>query len=137
VDDAALVRFFQGFRDLPRDGDRLVHGDRSALQALPEVLALDQFHHQREHAVGGRLLEAVDGGDVGVIQGGEDLRLAAEAGDALRVQREGRGQHLERDLAAELRVARAQHLAHAARAERRDHVVTADSRHVPHPLPSP
>jgi hypothetical protein len=53
-----------------------------------------------------------------VVERGEDLRLAAEAGDALGVLREGGGQHLDRHLAAELRVARAQHLAHAAGADR-------------------
>ena len=50
-------------------------------------LALDQLHDQEVAAVG--LLEPVDGGDVGVVQGGEDARLALEAGQALGVLGEG------------------------------------------------
>jgi hypothetical protein len=50
----------------------------------------------------------------------QDLLVAR---DALGILRERRGQHLECDLAMEPRVARAIHLAHAARAERRDDFV--------------
>jgi hypothetical protein len=56
--------------------------------------------------------------DVRVVEGGDALRLALEAGTELRVGRQLRRQQLERDLAIEARVARAVNLAHAARAER-------------------
>ena len=73
--------------------------------------ALDQFHHQRA------LLDAVHGRDVGMIQRGQHLRFALEARHVLLVIREGRGQHLDGDVAIELGVVRAVHLAHAAGAE--------------------
>ena len=55
------------------------------------------------------------------------LRLALEAREALGVLRERGGQRLDRDVAPEPRVAGAIHLAHAARAERRDDLVGAEA----------
>ena len=78
VDDALLVGFLEGLGDLPRDGERLVDRDRSALQALGEVLALDELEDEEELPV--RLLEAVDGGDAGVVERREELRLALGSG---------------------------------------------------------
>ena len=46
------------------------------------------------------------------------LRFLLEAAQPLGVARDARGQHLDRDLAPEPRVARAVDLAHGARAER-------------------
>jgi hypothetical protein len=54
-------------------------------------------------------------------------RLALEAGASIRIGRECRRQHFERDVAAELAVVGAVDLAHAARAERREDL------EVPHP----
>jgi len=56
-------------------------------------------------------------GDVRVVEGGEQLRLALEAGEALGILRQLGRHHLDRDLAAELRVGGAVHLAYASRAE--------------------
>ena len=53
----------------------------------------------------------------GWLSEASSLRLALEAGEALGVARERRGQRLDRDVAPEPRVARAVDLAHAARAE--------------------
>ena len=57
--------------------------------------------------------EAVDGGDVRVVQRGEELRFALEARDALRVGANGVRQRLDGDVAPELGVPGAVHLAHA------------------------
>ncbi len=46
VDDALLVRFPERLGDLPRKGERLVDGNRSALQPLGQVLARDELHRQ-------------------------------------------------------------------------------------------
>ena len=64
-----------------------------------------------------RLLDAVDGGDVGMIQRGEDLGFALEARQPIGVVRERFGQDLDRDVAIQLRVARAIDLAHPACAD--------------------
>ena len=66
-------------------------------------------------------------GDVRMVERGEQLRLALEARQALRVlRRTAAGSTLMRDLAAEPRVARAVDLAHAARAERRHDLVGSE-----------
>ena len=49
--------------------------------------ALDQFHDQRTDATG--VFEAVDRGDVGVVQQGEDLRIAAEPREAIQIVHDG------------------------------------------------
>ena len=121
VDDALLVGFPERLGDLPRIGEGLVDGNRPALQPLGEVLAGNELHRQE---VGGRAvgqrraLEAVDVGDVGVVERGEQFRFALEARQALGILRQLSRQHLDRHLAAELRVGGAVHLAHAAGAER-------------------
>ena len=62
-----------------------------------------------------------------MVQRREHPRLALEAREAIRVGRELGRQDLDRDVAPELRVARAIHLAHAARAdEALDAIACAD-----------
>ena len=106
MDDALLVRRFETRGDLARDGERLIERQRTF-----EVGAFDQFHHQRA------LLDAVDGGDVGMIQRREHLRFTLEARHVLRVVGQRRGQHFDGDVAVQLGIAGAVHLAHAARAD--------------------
>ena len=66
-------------------------------------------------------------GDVRMIQRRERLRFALEAGQAIGISRERVGQDLDRDVAIQLRVARAIHLAHAAGADRRGDLVGAEA----------
>ena len=47
------------------------------------VTKLDQLEHEERLAL--RLLEPVDGGNVGMVEGGEDLRLPPEAREALGI----------------------------------------------------
>ena len=63
------------------------------------------------------LFQAVDRRDVRMIQRGQQLRLAVEARHPLGVVREALGHDLERDVAPELRIPRAIHFAHPARAK--------------------
>ncbi len=87
------------------------------------VVAFDQFHHQRGHLAG--LLEAVDLGDVGMIERRQRLGLALESRQPLRVAGKRRRQRLQRDVAAQLGVARPMDLAHATGAKwRKDFVWT-------------
>ena len=64
-----------------------------------------------------RFFEPVDGGDVRMIQRGEDFRFALKARQPVRISRQRRRQDLDRDLALQLRVRRPIHLAHAAFAD--------------------
>ena len=122
MDDALAVRLLERLGDLLGDLERLVDGDRAAREALLEVLAFDQLEGQERLPVG--LLEPVDGGDVRVVERGEQVRLALEAREPVFVPRQLGRQHLDRDLAAEVAVGRSIDLAHAAGAERgRDPVV--------------
>ena len=84
-------------------------------EPLGERLARHQLQDEEARVAG--FLEAVDRGDVRVVERREELRFAVEARQPLRVGGEGLGQDLERDVAAELRVARPVDLTHAPRAD--------------------
>ena len=130
MDDALLVRLLEGFGDLLRDLEGLADRDRPALQALGEVLAGDELHGEEVSGrpVGERrALEAVDVGDARVVERGEDLRLALEAGQPIGIGGEGLGKQLDRDVAAELRVRRPVDVAHPARADRGGDPVLGES----------
>ena len=78
----------------------------------------DELHHQRGQALG--VLEPVDVRDVRMIECGQRSRFALRSGRDVRGRRETScGQDLQRDIAIELRIARAIDLAHAARANAR------------------
>ncbi len=64
-----------------------------------------------------RFLQAVDGCDIGTIQGGEDFSLTLKARQALRVSSELRRQHLDRHVALQLGVSGPIDLAHPAHAD--------------------
>ena len=72
-------------------------------------------------------VETVDGADVRMVQRREDLRFALEPGQSLGIAGERGRENLDGDVAAQLRVAGAIHLAHAARAKLRDDVVCAEA----------
>ena len=59
---------------------------------------------------------------------GDGARFLLESRDGRRIGREPRRQNLDRDVAAEPRVARAIDLAHPARAERGENLVGPESR---------
>ena len=108
-----------------RDRQRLVDRNRPARDALRQVLALDQLHHQRAHATA--LLEAVNVRDVRMVERGERLRFAREPRQPIRIAGERIGQDLQRDVAIELRVARAIDLAHAPGADDGEDLVRAEA----------
>jgi MaoC like domain len=82
----------------PRGRSRLAP-TRSAVAALQlrEREPLDQLHHDRP---GGVVLQAVDRGDVRVVEGGEGLRLAREPREALAIVEEAARQSMFQGLAA-------------------------------------
>ncbi len=69
--------------------------------------------------------QTVDRADMRMIQRGKSLRFTFEASEAVRIGSECLGQDLERDVAIQLRIARAIHLAHAARPEQAQDFVCA------------
>ena len=58
-----------------------------------------------------------------MVERREQLRLALEAGETLRISCHLRRQHLDCDVAAEFRVGRPVHLAHPARSQRSQDLV--------------
>ena len=64
--------------------------------AVRQRRPLDQFHDEGLDAL--RLFEAMDLRDVRVVQGGERLGLALEAGDPFGISGERRRQDLDRDI---------------------------------------
>ena len=77
--------------------------------------SLDEFENQRVRA--GRFFEPIDGADVWVIQGGENLRFASKTREPLGVRGKGFWKNLESDVALQRAVPRAIHLAHPAGAD--------------------
>src|SRR5262245_56650979 len=115
MDDPSLVCRVEGFGDLLCDQQRLVDRDSARRDALGQRRTLDQLHHQRTRAFA--FFETVNRRDVRVIERREDLRLASEAGQPVRVARDQWQQHLDRLVAIERRIASAIHLAHSAGAQ--------------------
>ena len=131
MNDAARVSGGQCVRDLGGVTKGDVDGQRSLLEHVRQGVALDQFHDQRvgRPLAGPRrvgLLEAVDLGDVGMIERGQYLGLALEACLVFRIACERLWKNLDRDLAPESRIAGTIHLSHAACAKERQHFVRAD-----------
>ncbi len=61
-----------------------------------------------------------------MAQRGDGARLALEARDASRIRSDRGGQNLDGDVAPQVGIVRAIHLAHSARPERRDHLIRAE-----------
>src|SRR5207253_7200621 len=88
-------------------------------------LAFHQFEYERVGLTA--VLETVDRGNVRMIERGQHLRLALEACEAIGIERERVWDDLQRDVATELRIARAIHLAHAAGADGREDLVRTET----------
>ena len=71
--------------------------------------------------------EAVDGGDVRMVQCGEHLASRVEPRETIDVVRDRFGQDLDRDVAIQLRVARTIDLPHPALANGRQYFVGAET----------
>ena len=125
VDHPRLMRRFEGLGDLLRYWQRLVQGDRPLRDPVGEGRAFDQLQHQCPRPLG--FLDAVDGGDVRVVEAGEDLGLPREPGEPIWISREGVGEDLQGDLAIELRVGGLPDLAHPALAEEGGDVVVPEA----------
>ena len=86
-------------------------------------LALHELQDEKAPAI--RFLQTVDRCDIRMVQGGEQVRLALEPGQALLVGGEVLGQDLDGNVALQVRITGPIHLTHAARTERfKDLVMT-------------
>ncbi|MCX6020728.1 MAG: hypothetical protein NTZ05_03180, partial [Chloroflexi bacterium] len=112
----------QGADDRRRNVQRLIEGERAAL-ALQHVhqVAAAQFHDQVVRVA--FLPGVVKGENVRVIEAGERLGFAEEAAGRLGIAQILRQNRLDGDRAAEAGVARQVDGAHAALAQRGQHLV--------------
>jgi hypothetical protein len=125
VDDALFVRGFECLGHLLRDRQRVIDPDGARGDAVSERRPFDQLHDERRGS--GRPFEAVDGGDVRMVEGGERLRFAIEARQALCVRGHGVGEDLDGHLPREVRVGRAIDLTHPALADLNGHFVWTEA----------
>ena len=100
---AAPARVFQRVDDLIRDPQSFVDRDWAFGDPLGERGPFDQLHRQRRRPLA--TLKTIYVSDVGMVQQGERLRLVLEPRHTIRIACEGGRQHLDRDIAAEVRIA--------------------------------
>ena len=115
VDDALGMRVGERVGDLDAEIDRAARVQRAAADERPERLARHVL--EREKQLAGVLADFVERCDVRMRERGRRARFAHEALAPRRVVGDSGGQHFDRDGTAEARVARAVHVAHAARAD--------------------
>ncbi len=107
MDDAQFVRGREGVRDLLRNGQRV--GERHGS-------ARDVHRGPRRRQVPSRglrrpaLFEAVDGGDVWVVERGEGLGFTLEAREPISIVGERLGQRFDGDVAIQFRITGAKYL---------------------------
>ena len=88
MDDAPRVRGFDCFRDLLRDGQRLIEGNRALPDPLRRVVTFDELPDAGMRASG--FLDRIDRGDVRMIERRERLRLAFEPRESVSGQNRAR-----------------------------------------------
>ena len=129
MDDARIVRGLQRPGNLSRDRQRVVDlntcGHRCRLVPLGdqfgEILTRHQLHDD------GAPLDGVYRRDVRMVERGQRRRLALESRESIGIGGHGLGQHLDRDVTTELRVARAIDLPHSAGTEHGHDFVRAET----------
>jgi hypothetical protein len=123
--NALLVRSREAVRELQRQLDRLARRDRPCLQPLSECLALEQLGNDVRRLP--LRAEVEHGEDVGVIERRRRAGFLLESFEAIAMGGKGTGQHLDRDVAPESRVACTIDLAHAACADGRHDFVRPEA----------
>ena len=83
VNHPVSVGRFEPFRHLAANVQGFLQRQGSRLQHLRQRFSRDQLQYKEVNAIA--RFKPVDGGDVGMVQGGEEFRFALEAGKALRV----------------------------------------------------
>jgi hypothetical protein len=112
VDDALVVRRFERLGHLLRDRERLVDRERALRDPIGERRAIDELDHESFRR--GGILDPINRSDVRMIERREQLRFALEAGEPFGIIRKRVRKDLEGNVASELGVPRAIHLAHPA-----------------------
>ena len=115
MNDALFVRGLDGLGQFQCDTHAFFDRQGPAGQPLRQIRPRDQFHRQRVTITFG--FQPVDTRDPVMVQRGQHLRLAPEAGQAFGILGHGVGQHLQRHVAVQFAVGGAEDLAHATGAD--------------------
>ena len=126
MDNAICVSSRDTVRDCRGDSHGLAPRNGRAVDSVAQRLTVQQLRNGVWRAA--RHTKLVNGKDVGVRQSGHGPRLALESRDSLTIGCNIGRQNLDGHFAAELLVASAIDLAHAARAKRGEDLVMAESR---------
>ncbi|HEV8336851.1 MAG TPA: hypothetical protein VGR67_10570 [Candidatus Polarisedimenticolia bacterium] len=125
MDDSPLVGRLESLGDLPCDRQGLLERHGPVRDSVGERRSLDQLEHQRRRP--GRFFHPIDGADGAVAQRGQDLSFTAETGEPVGIPGKGLREHLDGHLPVEPGILGAIHLAHAARAERSEDFIRAQT----------
>ena len=125
MDDALAVRLVERVGDLAGDGQGLVERQRALLEAHGQRLPVEERHHEVVGTAG--VADVVEAAGMGMVKGGDSARFAFEAAATAAIAGDLANQDLDGDVAAEPRVTRAIHLAHAAGTQRGEHFVRAEA----------
>ena len=115
MNDAMVVGGFERLGNLSGDWQRFVEWNSALRDPIGKGRPLDELEHQRLYAAA--VFKSVNCGNVRVIQRGQYLRFAFEAGEPIRIEREQFRQDLQRDVAIQPRIPGTIDLAHASGAE--------------------
>jgi hypothetical protein len=88
--DAEIVRRFQRVGGLARDLKGFINWKRTLVKAIRQGRPFNELHYQGDSALG--FFEAVDGGDVRVIQRCQDLGFAAKSRQPIGIRGHRRGE---------------------------------------------
>ena len=127
VHDPASVRAVEGGGDLGAQLEHVLQRQPTLLEPPGERLPFDQFEHEvvQLAAVHFRASHVVERADVGMVQGGDALRLALEPRPELGIRGQLRREQLQGHVALQAGVAGAIDLAHPAGAQRHRDLVGA------------
>src|SRR5215203_990289 len=125
MDHSLLMRRFQSIDDLPSDCQRLSDRKRASCDAIGERRPLDELEDESATAVG--FFDAVNRGDVWMVQRRERACFTFEADHTVRIRHPFAGQDLDRDFAAKPAIAGAVDLSHPTGSEEALHLVATDA----------
>jgi hypothetical protein len=119
MDDPFFMGRFEPFCNLLSEGKSLTVWNWTSLDTFGQRFSADEFHC--EELPSARFVDAVNGGDVGMIQGRQNAGFALEPRHAVAIVTEGFGQKLDRNAAAQLRIHGPIHFAHATGSQMADY----------------
>ena len=125
MNDPLLVRRLERLGDLLRDRQGLVERDRTSRDPVGE--SSPSTSSITSAVVPSDFLQSVNGGDVRMVECGEHFGFTLKAREAIRISRHCHGQHLDGDLALQIRVGRAVDLAHPTSADLRGNFIRTEA----------